>query len=349
MDVRLSPEQQALRSAAAQAVDRLGPRAVGQLADAGRAGRLRVAAGEAGWWELRQAAEGGGPLASGVEPAIVAEELARGAADVAFLGPTLAAELRRLAGAPVATAPETVALAPGLGAAARMDGEAPPAAVAVDAAEATTALVLVPGPGGDRLGQLSLAAAEPAPDLTRPTAVADDAVAMSPVPGGPLSDDALVAWRALGLALVCADLVGTMRGALSLACGHVTDRHQYGVPVGSFQALQHLLADALVAIEGSHSLALHAAWAVDALPAGEALVAAATAKAYCARAARAVCETVVQAHGGIGNTWECMAHVHLRRALLSSEILGGVGDCLAVMLAHHGIGDRNLRDAHGLR
>ena len=43
---------------------------------------------------------------------------------------------------------------------------------------------------------------------------------------------------------------------------------------------------------------------------------AAVAKAYCARAARSVCETAIQVHGGIGNTWECLAHVHLRRALL---------------------------------
>ena len=90
-------------------------------------------------------------------------------------------------------------------------------------------------------------------------------------------------------------------------------------PIGSFQAVQHLLADAFVATEGSRSVALHAAWAVDALPADEALAAAAVAKAYCARAARTVCETAIQVHGGIGNTWECLAHVYLRRALLSER------------------------------
>jgi alkylation response protein AidB-like acyl-CoA dehydrogenase len=52
-----------------------------------------------------------------------------------------------------------------------------------------------------------------------------------------------------------------------------------------------------------------------------------------------VCETAIQVHGGIGNTWECLAHVHLRRALLSSELLGGVGVSLDRVLAHHGIGD----------
>jgi alkylation response protein AidB-like acyl-CoA dehydrogenase len=67
---------------------------------------------------------------------------------------------------------------------------------------------------------------------------------------------------------------------------------------------------------------LHAAWAVDALEPADALAAAATAKAYCARAARTVCETAIQVHGGIGNTWECIVHVYLRRALLSSRWFG---------------------------
>ena len=81
-----------------------------------------------------------------------------------------------------------------------------------------------------------------------------------------------------------------------------------------------MLADALVATEGSRSIALHAAWAVDALAPRDALSAASAAKAYCARAARTVCETAIQVHGGIGNTWECVAHVYLRRALTSTEL-----------------------------
>ena len=82
-------------------------------------------------------------------------------------------------------------------------------------------------------------------------------------------------------------------------------------------------------MEGSSSVALHAAWAVDALPPDDALAAGAAAKAYCARAARTVCETAIQVHGGIGNTWECLAHVYLRRALLSIDMFGGVGTNLA--------------------
>jgi alkylation response protein AidB-like acyl-CoA dehydrogenase len=71
---------------------------------------------------------------------------------------------------------------------------------------------------------------------------------------------------------------------------------------------------------------------------------AAAAKAYCTRAARSVCETAIQVHGGIGNTWECLAHVYLRRALLSGDALGSVGVNLARVLMAHDIGG-----ADGLR
>jgi alkylation response protein AidB-like acyl-CoA dehydrogenase len=108
--------------------------------------------------------------------------------------------------------------------------------------------------------------------------------------------------------------------------------------------VQHLLADAHVAMEGSRSIALHAAWAVDALPADDALAACSAAKAYCARAARSACETSIQVHGGIGNTWECLAHVFLRRALFSTDVLGGIGRNLERVLAARGIGgDDGLR------
>src|SRR5215472_5181416 len=99
MDVRLSAEQIALRDAAAQLVDRLGPRTVESLDDADRTAKLDAAIAGAEWRELRG-------VASAVEVALVTEELARGLADVAFIGPTLAAELRRVAGAPAATRAE---------------------------------------------------------------------------------------------------------------------------------------------------------------------------------------------------------------------------------------------------
>jgi alkylation response protein AidB-like acyl-CoA dehydrogenase len=305
MDVRLSPEQVALRDSAAQVVDRLGPKAVGQLDDGERRAKLDAAVMASGWRELRTADDHGRPWASGVEVALAAEELSRGLADVAFVGPTLAAELRRLAGAP-AVAGETVA----------WDG------VAVDAAGADAALVV----DGSDVGIAPVGGPVESVDLTRPSA------ALGAVT--PLGSVDVDRWTAFGLAVTSAELVGTMRGAVDLAVGYAADRKQYGTVIGSFQAVQHLLADAFTLMEGSRSAALHAAWAVDALPADEAVAAGAVAKAYCARAARTVCETAIQVHGGIGNTWDCLAHVHLRRALLSSDVLGGVGPNLDRVLAH---------------
>ena len=131
-----------------------------------------------------------------------------------------------------------------------------------------------------------------------------------------LTADDLSRWTALALALTSADLTGVMDGAVHLACEYAKARTQYGAAIGSFQAVQHMLADAFTLTEGARSITRHAAWGVDALPGPEALAAAAAAKAYSARAARTVCETVIQVHGGVGNTWECLAHVFLRRALL---------------------------------
>jgi alkylation response protein AidB-like acyl-CoA dehydrogenase len=355
MDVRLSPEQQALRDSAVQVVGHLAATAVGQLDNSERAAKLDAAVAAAGWRELRCPVEGGAPLASAVEAAIVAEELGRALADTAFLGPTLAAELRRLAGAPAATRPETVVLDAGLGDLARVgDGSDPASWLAVDAQGATAGLVLLPVEGGVRLGTVALDPVGEQVDLTRPNARLSTAPPVAPPSTAPpelladqgrvLTDDDLLRWTALGLALTSADLVGVMRGAVQLACDYAVERRQYGAAIGSFQAVQHLLADAYVAMEGSRSVGLHAAWAVDALPAADALAAAAVAKAYAARAARTVCETTIQVHGGIGNTWECMAHVFLRRALLSSDVLGGAGTNLGRVLAHHGIGGD-----HGLR
>lgn len=344
MDTRLSPEQIALRDSAASLVDNLGPKSVQQLDDPERVSKLQTAVAGTGWHELRTPADGWAPLASAVEAAIVAEELAFGLADVAFVGPTLAAELRRLAQAPAAASFETVALTADLSRIASVDaGAAPADAVAVDAGGSNTVLLCASVPGG-----YDLVAARPAGstncgvDLTRATVplLLDEPVISVSDQGRIVTEEDLVRWRALGLSLSCADLIGTMRGAIRLACDYARSRRQYGVTIGSFQAIQHLLADAFVSMEGSRSVALHAAWGADALPADEALAAAAVAKAFCARAARTACEIVIQVHGGIGNTWDCLAHLYLRRTLYSSDILGGVDASLALVRDHHGIGAR---------
>ncbi|MGD0311347.1 MAG: acyl-CoA dehydrogenase [Acidimicrobiales bacterium] len=340
MDVRLSPEQQALQDSAARLVDQLGPRAVGDLGDPERTAKLDAAVTGAGWRELRTATADGAPLASGVELGIVAEALGRGLAEVSFLGPALAGELRRLASAPASGETETVVLTPDLSSVARIAGGGTPSGVAVDVQGSERALLLVEEAGRLELAQVVLRSASSGVDLTRPSSAVGPTVVATPVHGAtrPISDEALVRWTALGLSVACADLVGTMEGAVALGTAYAAARHQFGVAIGSFQAVQHLLADAHVLAEGARSVTLHASWAVDELPAADALSAAAVAKAYCARAARQVCETVIQVHGGLGNTWECLAHVYLRRSLLAGDLLGDGEVSLTRVLHHRGIG-----------
>ena len=134
-----------------------------------------------------------------------------------------------------------------------------------------------------------------------------------------LCDEDARRWHALALTATTADLVGSARGTLTLATEYAKVREQYGATIGSYQAVGHLLAESLALIEGSISLLRHAAWAVDELPSAAAVEAAKVAKVYCARSALTVCETSIQVHGGIGNTWECLAHVYLRRVLATTE------------------------------
>jgi hypothetical protein len=290
MDVRLNAEQRQLRDAAAKLADDLGPGSVAELDESSRVTRLEKAVAQTGWRELRS--DG----ASGVEVAIVAEEFGRGLIDVPFLGPVLANDLGRHVA--LGAGPTTVAFKE----------------TAIDAGGATQAATV----REHAVLTASLGAVRAGADLTRPGA--ELAGELQRV--GELSADAAAAWQALALVTTSADLVGAARGAHALACDYAKIREQYGKPIGSNQAIAHLLAEGLALIEGSVSVLRHAAWAVDALPPAEAIRAAQIAKVYCARAARDICETAVQVHGGIGNTWECLAHVYLRRVLASADLFG---------------------------
>jgi alkylation response protein AidB-like acyl-CoA dehydrogenase len=149
--------------------------------------------------------------------------------------------------------------------------------------------------------------------------------------GGPIGEDAWAHWTALALTTLTADLCGIMRGALDLAVEYAKSRVQFGVPIGSFQAVKHLCADALVHVETSRSAMLYAAWSVDHAGPVEALHAARVAKSFSSEAALAVTETCIQIHGGMGITWENEAHVFLRRALLDRQTLGDEAAQLSVL------------------
>ena len=152
------------------------------------------------------------------------------------------------------------------------------------------------------------------PPRRRPTTIGDL--------GGAIDDARWAAVHALLLTTLAADLVGVMQGALDDAVAYVAERRQFGVPVGTFQAVQHLAADAIVQIEGARSCCWYAAWAVDRLEPDEALLAAHVAKAYASRAGLAVVEATVQMFGGIAITWEQASHLRLRRALFDRQVAG---------------------------
>ena len=330
MDTRLTTDQAELFDTIGRLTADLAPAAVGDLDDAGRRDRLVSAVEATGVWQLREKGDGAAPLASGVEAALVAEALGAGPADAAYLGPLLAGDLWRRAGQDHDGISRTVGLAADLSRLATTGGGAlDEPALAIDAAGADRALVLVVDEAGTGLAEVELGSGEIGTDLTRRQVRLDQGSDVRQITGGRLDADALAAWNALGLAVSAADAVGAMRGAVALAVEYAAERQQYGAPVGSFQAVQHLLAEAHTLVEGSLSTSRHAAWAVDALDPGAALSAAAVATAYVGRAGRTVGETVIQVHGGIGNTWECMAHVFHRRVLHDEAVLGGAGSCLA--------------------
>lgn len=140
---------------------------------------------------------------------------------------------------------------------------------------------------------------------------------------GTLSHDQLHRALALALTGLSADTVGTLDEALRGVVEYSKQRVAYGVHIGSFQAIQHLAADAYVAIAGARAATLYAAWTIDELSADEALLAARTAKAAAARIGLRTAEDVMQIYGGIGQTWEHIAHFHTRRAIFDAAVLGG--------------------------
>lgn len=118
------------------------------------------------------------------------------------------------------------------------------------------------------------------------------------------------AWAALAedaMLLRCALILGAAEHCLDLAVAHATNRRQFGRPLASFQAMRHLLARQKLALEGIRG-ALTRAAAADAAPIARraAFLAAATLGPQIAEAA-------IQAHGGMGFTWDIPLHRYLRR------------------------------------
>jgi hypothetical protein len=123
------------------------------------------------------------------------------------------------------------------------------------------------------------------------------------------------------LAALALEAVGIGSKAVELAVAYASEREQFGRKIGSYQAISHSLVDAYVAVELARSLAYWAAWTVaEADPAAD--LACAAAKSQAAEAAVLACEKSIQAHGGIGFTWEHPLHRYYKRALWLEGALG---------------------------
>jgi alkylation response protein AidB-like acyl-CoA dehydrogenase len=131
---------------------------------------------------------------------------------------------------------------------------------------------------------------------------------------------ALAAAGDAAAAVLAAEAVGAADRVLERTVEYVKQREQFGRAIGSFQAVQHRLADLYVQVQAARSAAYYAAWATasgDERAGGLAL-------AQALEALRTTASEAVQLHGGIGFTWEHEAHLYFKRAAGDELIFGPV-------------------------
>jgi alkylation response protein AidB-like acyl-CoA dehydrogenase len=319
MDFGLSEDQREIqRTARALLSERARPERVREHAEVGRFddGLWRELC-ELGWPGIAISESQGGQGLGLVELSILCEELGRTVAPVPLLPTVLASTVIEQAGSEEQHARWLPGLASGeligvLGTAREGVAEL------VVGASAAQLLVLVED-GAARVLTAEQVEVEPVDsiDPTRPTArvhaARDTGEALAgDVAGG--VDRALVA--------IASELVGVCDRALAMTVAYVKERKQFGVPVGSYQAVSHRCAQMLLDTEKARATTAFAAWAADADP-GRLAEAAAMAKAAASDAGVEVTASAIQAHGGIGFTWEADVHWLYKRALIDASLLGG--------------------------
>ncbi|MEA2212718.1 MAG: hypothetical protein QOF83_2666 [Solirubrobacteraceae bacterium] len=259
-----------------------------------------------GWPGIAVSEAHGGQGLGAVELAMLVEELGYACAATPFLSTAVAASVIQAAGSDA----QRERWLPGL-ASGEITAGLGPAELVADGEGAAVVVVL----DGDEAQLI----ADPQAD---PVVTIDGTRRFAHVSGDPEALGAGAAGRAL--AGVSAEVVGVCQRALEMTLDYVKDRKQFGVPVGSFQAVAHRCAQMLLHTESVRSTAYFAAWAADAAP--ERLAeAGALAAAAAADGGREVTASAIQAHGGIGFTWEADVHWLYKRAQLDTALLGGAG------------------------
>ena len=321
MDFRLTDEQQALRASARELLSReCSPALVRTRYDdpAARADSLWRHVVASGWTAITVPESAGGLGMSVIELCLVLEECGRALAPVPLWETAgLLVPLLRDLGDETRLA--AVAAGDLSGTAVTSDGLAPEAhsvdVVALAGGDGRTQVVDV--------GDLSPTVLDSL-DRTRVLCAVDGAT--PPHPAGP-RDEATVA--------LCAETVGVARHLLETTVAYAKVREQFGVPIGSFQAVKHKLADVLLDVERASAATYYAAMCI---AAGDSDAARATcvAKASVGDASRRAAKEGVQLHGGIGFTWEHDLHLYIRRVYGNEPLLGGAVEArarLATLLA----------------
>ena len=132
------------------------------------------------------------------------------------------------------------------------------------------------------------------------------------------------AWY-LAQALLAAESIGAAEACLQMSVAYARERHTFGRPIGSYQAIKHELTEVLRRLENARGLQYYAGWAHDARP-QELALAASAARSAAASALDFASRSAINVHGGIGATWEHDAPLFFRRAQLSRRLLAGARD-----------------------
>ncbi|MHB8220014.1 MAG: acyl-CoA dehydrogenase family protein [Acidimicrobiales bacterium] len=297
-----------------------------------------AALGEAGVFSLTIPEAAGGVGLGLADAAVVFEELGRGLVP----GPLVASHLAgELAGGPGGAADSGLrGAADGavvVGALRAPGPEMSGAPILVEHLDSIGALVVV-GPDDrlsvlagrslDELRSRSRPVEHPLDPLT-PLSTVDALPDGAPVPGGPVVAQR---WIARSRVLVAASCVGIAGATCDLAVAYAKERHQFGRPIGSFQAVKHLCADMLVRTEVSRAAVHAAAVTADEAGAGDADRLAAGAALLAAEAADHNAKSAIQVYGGMGFTWDVPIHLYLVRTRVLAASLGPL-DTLAALVA----------------
>ena len=320
MNFDLSPEQRAIKLGARDFLAaRSDLRAVRRQADAGAYDdTLWTAVGKQGWAGITLPEDCGGAGLGFVELAVVMEEFGYACVPSPLLSNTAAGILIAIGGSDDQKRQWLAAMASGEKRGAVGTVTADGSAIVADADGATVLILL----DGDQAGLVETTAAhveqvagiDPTRRFFRVRAARTE-----PLPG-----DVAGGLERIEVAL-SAELVGVGQRAMEMAVEYARQRHQFGRPIGAYQAVSHRCAEMLLEVESARSATYFAAWAADADPVALP-VAASVAKAAAGEMGWKVAASALQVLGGIGFTWEHDLHFFLKRAAADARMFGSVSE-----------------------